>query len=336
MSIGRRIATASARWTAHVQAATATWRRDRRRDRRKQALDQEETMNPHDDPEVVRIDGREVRLSHLDRVMYPSDGTTKADVVDYVTRVSPALIPQLRHRPVTRVRFPEGVGGERFFEKNTPAGAPDWVRRRTMHAAPGAPDEGKDLTLPFLDDLASLVWAANQGALELHTPQWRVDPDGTVHNPDRLVIDLDPGPPAGLAQCARVAHLVADRLRQDGLTTIPVTSGSKGLQLYARLPGTSTAMEVRAYARALAYELAGRHPDVLVAVQRKDLRGGKVLLDWSQNHPAKTTITPYSLRGSERPAVAAPRDWDELVPDLEQLTPEAVLRRLEDRGDLLR
>jgi len=292
-------------------------------------------MNPKDDAQLVTIGDREVRLSHLDRVMYPSNGMTKAEVIDYVTRASPALLHQLHNRPVTRIRFPEGLGGERFFEKNTPAGAPDWVRRMTMPAAPGAPDQGKDVTFPFLDDLPSLVWAANQGALELHTPQWRVDPDGTVHNPDRLVIDLDPGAPAGLAECAAAAHLVADRLREDGLETVPVTSGSKGLQLYAPLPGTSTAMEVRGYARALAYELAGRHPDLLVALQRKDLRGGKVLLDWSQNHPAKTTITPYSLRGREQPAVAAPRDWDELGPGLVQLAPAEVLRRLDDTGDPL-
>lgn len=293
-------------------------------------------MNPKDDAQLVTIGDREVRLSHLDRVMYPSNGMTKAEVIDYVTRVSPALLRQLHNRPVTRIRFPEGLDGQRFFEKNTPAGSPEWVRRLTMHAAPGAPDEGKDVTFPFLDDLPSLVWAANQGALELHTPQWRVDPNGTVHNPDRLVIDLDPGAPAGLPECASAARVVADRLREDGLETVPVTSGSKGLQLYAPLPGTSTAMEVRAYARALAYELAGRHPDVLVALQRKDLRGGKVLLDWSQNHPAKTTITPYSLRGREQPAVAAPRDWDELGPGLAQLSPAEVLRRLDDAGDLLR
>ena len=293
-------------------------------------------MNPKDEVGLVMIGSREVRLSHLERVLYPSTGTTKAEVVDYVTRASAALLHQLHDRPVTRMRFPEGVGGERFFEKNTPAGAPDWLRRLTLRAAPGAPDEGKDVTFPFLDDLASLVWAANQGALELHTPQWRVAPDGKVHNPDRLVIDLDPGAPAGLSECASAAHLVADRLREDGLTTVPVTSGSKGLQLYASLPGTSTAMEVRAYARALAYELADRHPSILVALQRKDLRSGKVLLDWSQNHPAKTTITPYSLRGRERPAVAAPRDWDELGPGLEQLSPDEVLHRLDDRGDPLR
>ena len=148
------------------------------------------------------------------------------------------------------------------------------------------------------------------------------------------MVDLDPGAPAGLDACARVARLVADRLREDGLTTtVPVTSGSKGMQLYAPLPGRRTAMEVRRYARDLAHELAAAHPDLVVAVMRKEVRGGKVLLDWSQNHPAKTTITPYSLRGRERPAVAAPRWWDEIGPGLTQLAPQEVLRRLEDDGD---
>ena len=137
-------------------------------------------MSSNDDAQLVTIGDRQVRLRHLDRVMYPANGMTKGEVIDYVTRVAPALLHQLHHRPVTRIRFPEGLGGERFFEKNTPAGAPDWVRRMTMPAAPGAPDQGKNVTFPFLDDLPSLVWAANQGALELHTPQWRVDPDGTV------------------------------------------------------------------------------------------------------------------------------------------------------------
>ncbi len=285
-------------------------------------------------PQSVRVGDREVRLTHLDRVLYPATGTTKAEAVDYVVRAAPALLAQLRDRPVTRIRFPEGVGGERFFEKNTPRGAPGWLRRQTLRAAPGAEDEGKELDLPFLDDVAGLVWATNGGALELHTPQWRVGPRGGVRHPDRFVVDLDPGAPAGLAECARVAHLVADRLRADGLaTTVPVTSGSKGLQLYAPLDGRRTAMQVRQYARDLAYELAAAHPDLVVAVQRKDARTGRVLVDWSQNHPAKTTITPYSLRGRERPAVAAPRWWDEIGPGLEQLAPAEVLARLEADGD---
>lgn len=291
-------------------------------------------MSPADPPQTVRVGDHDVRLTHLDRVLYPSTGTTKAEAVDYVVRAAPALLRQLADRPVTRIRFPEGVGGERFFEKNTPRGAPGWLRHQRLRAAPGADDEGTELDLPFLDDVAGLVWVTNGGALELHTPQWRVGPRGGVRPPDRLVVDLDPGAPAGLAECARVAHLVADRLREDGLgTTVPVTSGSKGMQLYAPLPRRRSAMEVRQYARDLAHELAAAHPDLVVAVMRKEVRGGRVLLDWSQNHPAKTTITPYSLRGRERPSVAAPRWWDEIGPDLTQLTPDEVLRRLEADGD---
>ena len=283
----------------------------------------------------VQVEGRKVKLSNLDRVLYPT-GFTKGEMIAYYTQVAPALLPQLRDRPVTRIRFPEGVGGERFFEKNIPRGAPDWVRHRRLPASPGSGDEGTIVDYPFLDDLPGLVWAANQGAIELHTPQWRVGPRGKVHNPDRLVIDLDPGPPAGLDVCAPVAHLVAARLAEDGLaTTFPVTSGSKGMQLYAPLDGRRTAMQVRDYARTIAHELAAAHPTQLVATMTKSLRPGKVLLDWSQNNPAKTTVTPYALRGRDRPAVAAPRHWDEVTPDMVQLGPDDVVARLEEDGDLL-
>ena len=293
-------------------------------------------MNPGDGSLLVDVDGRQVRIGHLDKVMYPSVGMTKAEVIDYYTRVAGALLPQLRDRPVTRIRFPGGVGGERFFEKNVPAGAPDWLRRQRLRAAPGAQDEGKELTFPFVDDLPALVWAANSGALELHTPQWRVGPRGGLRHPDRLVIDLDPGPPAALPECVRVARLVAGRLRSDGLEPVPVTSGGKGLQLYAPLDGRRTVLTVRQYARDLAHELAAAHPHLVVALMRKDLRGGKVLLDWSQNNPGKTTITPYSLRGRDLPTVAAPRTWAELDDDgLRQLSPDEVLARLADTGDLL-
>ncbi len=293
-------------------------------------------MTPPDAPaQTVRIGDRTVRVTHLDRVLYPAVGFTKAEVIDYVVRVGPALLAQLRDRPVTRIRFPQGVGAQPFFEKNTPAGAPDWIRRQTLPAAPRTDDEGTLVTYPFLDDVAGLVWAANSGALELHTPQWRVGPRGGVRPPDRLVIDLDPGAPAGLDECAEVAHLVADRLESRGLETVPVTSGSKGLQLYARLPGRQSAVEVREDVRVMAHEIAADHPHLVVASMRKAIRGGKVLLDWSQNHPAKTTITPYSLRGRERPAVAAPRTWDEIGPGLRQLGPDEVLRRLDELGDLM-
>lgn len=290
-------------------------------------------MSPSGAAQWVDVEGRRVRLTSLDRVLFP-DGTTKAEVIAYYTAVAPALLRQLRDRPVTRVRWPAGVGGERFFEKNVPAGAPDWLRRRRMAASPGS-DDGTVVEFPFLDDLPGLVWSANQSALELHTPQWRVLTDGTVTNPDRLVVDLDPGPPAGLDECAVVARIVADRLAEDGLrTTFPVTSGSKGMQLYAPLDGTLSAMQVREYARNVAEELAARH-ELVLATMTRTLRPGKVLLDWSQNHPAKTTITPYSLRGRERPAVAAPRTWDEVGPGMIQLSPDEVVRRLATDGDLL-
>lgn len=288
------------------------------------------------DRQVLDVGGVPVRVSHLDKVLYPATGTTKAELIDYVVHVAPALLAQLADRPVTRIRFPDGVGGSPFFEKNVPRGAPDWLRHRRIPAAPGNDegDEGTVLDLPFLDDLAGLVWATNAGALELHTPQWSVTRGGKVRGADRLVVDLDPGPGAGLDACAQVAHLVAERLRADGLErTVPVTSGSKGMQLYAPLPRRRPAADVRRYARDLAQSLASAHPTLVVAVMRKELRAGKVLLDWSQNHPAKTTITPYSLRGREQPRVAAPRWWEEIGPGLEQLGPRDVLRRLDERGD---
>lgn len=283
----------------------------------------------------VDVDGRRVRLSNLDKVLWPATGTTKGEMLHYYTRVAPALLRQLADRPVTRVRFPDGVGAPSFVEKNVPSGTPEWVRHHRLAASPGMDDEGTVVDLPVVDGLAPLVWLANLGAIELHTPQWRVGPRGGVRAPDRFVVDLDPGPGAGLDECARVAHVVAERLDADGLPgTVPVTSGGKGLQLYTPLDGRPAA-DVHAYARALAHELAARLPDLVVAEQRKTLRPGKVLLDWSQNHPAKTTITPYALRGRERPTVAAPRTWDEIGPGLRQLLWTEVLDRLDADGDPL-
>lgn len=286
------------------------------------------------DRQTVDVGGRPVRLTHLDKTLYPATGTTKAEVMDYLVRVAPALLRQLADRPVTRIRWPDGVGGERFFEKNVPRGAPAWLRHHRVPASPGGDADGTVLDLPVLEDLAGLVWAANQGALELHTPQWTVGPRGGVRDADRLVVDLDPGPGAGLDACVRVAHLVAARLADDGLTrTVPVTSGSAGLQLYAPLPRRRPAHDVRAYAHTLAQAVARAEPDLVVHVMRKDVRPGRVLIDWSQNHPAKTTITPWSLRGRERPTAAVPRRWDELEPGLTQLTPDEAVARLERDGD---
>ncbi len=286
--------------------------------------------------EEVRVDvgGRALRLRRLDKVLYPATGTTKAEVLDYYARVAGVLLPHLARRPVTRKRWPDGVAGPSFFEKNLPRGTPDWVASVTL-PTPGSSTGRDDATFPLVLEVATLVWLANLAALELHVPQWQVGPRGAVQATDRLVIDLDPGPPAGLAECAQVALLVRERLEADGLSPVPVTSGSKGLQLYAPLSGEPDAEAVRAYAEALATGLARDHPRLVVARMTKAIRGGKVLLDWSQNHAAKTTIAPYSLRGREHPDVAAPRSWAEVVPGaLRQLGFREVLERVDAEGDL--
>lgn len=287
---------------------------------------------PLEAPKVtVEVDGRRLRLSSLEKVMYPRTGTTKAQVIDYYARIAPVILPHLRDRAVTRIRFPHGVGDMQFFEKNIPAGTPAWVRRA-----------GRDPVFPLIDDLAGLTYFANLNSLELHVPQWRFEGQGreaVPQNPDRLVIDLDPGPGTGLLECARVALVVRERLGGIGLDTLPVTSGSKGLQLYAVLPGLHTSDEIRDTVQQLAQELTKAHPDLVVWKMAKELRPGKVFLDWSQNVAAKTTVCPYSLRGRERPTVAAPRSWEEIESgaeggELAQLTADEVLERVERDGDL--
>jgi bifunctional non-homologous end joining protein LigD len=284
--------------------------------------------------QLVEVDGRQLALRRLDKVLYPEAGTTKADVLDYYARIAPLLLQQLADRPVTRIRWPDGVESGQFFEKNVPNHAPSWLRTVEL-PTPGSTRNRETLVFPVVDSLAALIWLANLAALELHVPQWTVGPRGGVHPPTRLVIDLDPGPPAGLAECAEAACLIAERLSADGLTAIPVTSGSKGLQLYAPLAGDQSVELVHGYAKRLAEELAAEYPKLLVAKMLKTLRGGKVLLDWSQNNPAKTTICPYSLRGRARPWVAAPRTWAEIeAPKLRQLAADEVLARVEEQGDL--
>lgn len=285
---------------------------------------------PGEEVQHVEVAGRRLRLTSLSKVMYPATGTTKAEVIDYLVRVSEPLQAQLADRPVTRIRWPHGVEDPQvFFEKNAPAGRPSWVRTVKVPASDGF------IEFPVLDDVAGLVWVGNLNALELHTPQWTVGRRGAVRHPDRLVVDLDPGEGTGLDECAAVAHLVAERLADDGLECMPVTSGGKGLQLYAPLAAKDDAEAVRAYAEQLARGLARDHRRHITATMTKSLRTGKVLIDWSQNHAAKTTITPYSLRGRRRPTVAAPRTWDEITEGLRQLEYPEVLARLESLGDLM-
>lgn len=293
---------------------------------------------------TVEVEGHRLVLTSLDKVLYPLSGTTKAEVMQYVMAVAPALLAQLRDRPVTRVRWPHGTDGESFFEKNVPAGAPRWLRRVRIesHSTRGRDEH---VVFPLVDDLAGLVWLANLSALELHVHQWRVAADGTALVPDRLVVDLDPGPPAGLPECAQVALLVRDALTAvlPGRHVVPVTSGGSGMQLYVDTPDLRDGDSTRALAQGLAEALAGAHPHLVVARMTKTLRAGKVLLDWSQNTRAKTTIAPYSLRGrTGRPTVAAPRTWDEVedaavteVDVLGQLGPTQVLDRLGRLGDLM-
>ena len=281
----------------------------------------------------VVVAGRRLGVSNLDKVMYPGTDTTKGEVLNYYARVSPVMLPHLADRAVTRIRWPHGTGGPMFFEKNLPSGAPDWLPRVTVSShgrdADAHPERDR-LTYPVVHDLADLTYLVNLASLELHVHQWRVDADGHPRHPDRLVIDLDPGPGAGLQECSSVALWSAPALAAMGLTrTVPVTSGSKGMQVYAALPAQHSADDIRALAQELAQQQTKDHPDLVVWKMTKSLRPGKVLLDWSQNTAAKTTICPYSLRGKVAPFVAAPRTWDEVEQGaggaLEQLMMEDVL-----------
>jgi bifunctional non-homologous end joining protein LigD len=286
---------------------------------------------------LVEVDGRTLRISNLDKVMYPSTGTTKGEVLHYYAQVAPVLLPHLADRAVTRIRWPNGTSEGQFFEKNLPSGAPGWLRSVTVPST-GSRGGGDRIVFPVIEGLADLTYFANLASLELHVHQWTVGRNGRPRNPNRLVIDLDPGVPAGLAECCRVALLVREKLAERGLSAAPVTSGSKGLHLYAALPGRLNADEVRDRAQRIAQELTREYPDLVLWRMTKSLRPGKVFLDWSQNTGAKTTISPYSLRGKDRPYVAAPRTWAEVEEGAEeglsQLQLDEVLSRVESDGDV--
>ncbi|MGV2903853.1 non-homologous end-joining DNA ligase, partial [Microbacterium sp. AGC62] len=277
--------------------------------------------------QVVQVGGRRLRVTNLDKVVYPETGTTKGEVIAYYSTIAPLLLPLLDGRPVTRKRWVEGVGtadapADAFFTKQLEPGAPEWIPRQAIQHSDG-PKE-----YPLVEDVPTLVWLAQVAAIELHVPQWRFAPDGLPGRPDRLVLDLDPGPGVGLAQCAEVARFARVILTDMGLDPFPVTSGSKGIHLYAALPGEQTSDEISAVVKELARLIENDHPDLATSVMSKAVRGGKVFLDWSQNNGKKTTISPYSLRGRARPWVAAPRTWEELDdPTLAQLDFEQVLNR---------
>jgi bifunctional non-homologous end joining protein LigD len=286
---------------------------------------------------TVTVEDRTLTLSNLHKVLYPATGFTKGEVIDYYTRIAPVLLPHIESRPLTLKRYPDGVDGKSFFEKNAPSHAPDWVRKVRL-PTPGSTKDRETIDFVVAEELPTVVWSANLAALELHVPMWRVGPRGKVHQPDLLVFDLDPGPPATIIECCEVAQLLRDRLATDGLSAYPKTSGSKGMQLYVPLDGKAAWEDVSGYAKRLARELTESRQDLVVWQMKKDLRGGKVLVDWSQNNAAKTTVAVYSLRARETPTASTPISWEEVeacrrAEDLRFTAPE-VLDRVTHLGDL--
>jgi bifunctional non-homologous end joining protein LigD len=325
---------------------------------------------------AVQVDGRPLALTNLAKVLYPADGFTKAEVLDYYQRISPVLLPHIADRPMTLRRFPHGVADLSFFAKHAPAHRPDWLRtEEVVSHSSRAKSPGDSVSYLVIDDLPSLIWAVNLAALELHVPMWRfadvgagdvgadaagagdagarkagagaagagdvgadaaAEPYGSAE-PDLLVFDLDPGAPATIVECCRVAEALRPALEADGLRPLPKTSGGKGLQLYAPLRGR-TAEQASELALGYAQRFERELPRLVVSRMTKSARPGKVLIDWSQNNGSKTTIAPYSLRARDLPTVSTPITWDEVaacgsVADLTFTAPD-VLARVEAHGDL--
>ncbi|GII66575.1 ATP-dependent DNA ligase [Sphaerisporangium krabiense] len=284
----------------------------------------------------VRVDGRQLTLTNLGKVLYPEAGFTKAEVIDYYTRVAPFLLPHIAGRALTVKRYPEGVDGPFFFEKNRPAHTPAWVRTARL-PAPGSTKGRETIEYAVVDDLPTLVYFAGLAALELHTPMWRVDDEGRPQPPDTMVFDLDPGAPATIVECRRVALRLREALGEDGLDGRPKTSGNKGMQVY--VPWSHREEDPSAYARALARRLEKERPDEVVSLMARKLRPGKVFIDWSQNNPAKTTVAPYSLRANPVPTVSTPLTWEEVeelrTPQEYVFTAPDVLERVGRFGDLM-
>ena len=286
------------------------------------------------DSSVVEIQGRELKLSNLHKVLYPVTGFTKKDVIDYYVRIAPAILPHISGRALTRKRYPDGVDAEPFFEKNAPMHKPDWVKTAPIWS------EGGRRTVHYIlaNDLATLVWLANLAAIELH-PSLALAKD--IKCPNLMVYDLDPGPPANIVQCCQVAMWLREIFEHLGLQSFPKTSGSKGLQLYVPLHTPTTFDATKLFARALAQVLEQDHPEHVVSDMKKTLRTGKVFVDWSQNDEHKTTVAVYSLRAREHPTVSTPVTWDEVERCLKKkdaglLVFESfqTIARFEKQGDL--
>ena len=257
------------------------------------------------EPVEVEIEGRRLRLSNLDKVLYPGPGFTKAQVIDYYSRIAPVLVPHMRDRPLTLKRYPNGVEGEFFYEKQCPKHRPEWMQTAPVHSS----RNGAVVNYCLVQDTPSLVWAANLASLELHTSLARVT---DVTQPNFIVFDLDPGPPAGIAECCRVAVWVREVFASLGLRGFPKTSGSRGLQVYFPLNSGITYETTKPFAMTVAQHLEQEHLEFVVSAMAKAVRANKVFVDWSQNDGHKTTVCVYSLRARPEPTVSTPVTWDEV------------------------
>lgn len=281
----------------------------------------------------VSIEGRTLELSNLDKPMFPRTGFSKGDLIDYYRQVSPWLLPHLRNRPLTLKRYPDGVEGGHFYEKSCPSHRPEWLET----AAVWSEGRGEDIHFCLLNDLPSLVWAANLADLELHTVLAKAE---DIERPTLLAFDLDPGPPATLRECCEVALMLRELFEHLGLKSFPKTSGRSGMQVYVPLNTAVSYEETKVLARAVAELLEREHPDLVVSNMRKSLRKERVLIDWSQNDRHKTTVCVYSLRASREPSVSTPLTWDEVQLGAESgadslsFGPGEVLSRLRKQGDL--
>lgn len=271
-----------------------------------------------------------VRLTNPDKALYPVTCTTKAEVFDYYLSIAEVMLPHIAGRPVTRKRWPNGVAAASFFEKQLASSAPSWLERGSIAHKSGT------TTYPIINTREGLAWIAQQAALEVHVPQWRFSADGSQGPATRIVFDLDPGEGVAMPQLCEVAQAVRDLMGDIGLTTYPLTSGSKGLHLYVPLGEPISSRGASVLAKRVAQQLEQSMPELVTATMTRSVRAGKVFLDWSQNSGAKTTIAPYSLRGRDHPTVAAPRTWDEIAdPELRHLRFDEVLQRVSEDGDLL-
>ncbi|MGW0577257.1 non-homologous end-joining DNA ligase [Streptomyces sp. NPDC002920] len=279
---------------------------------------------------IAEVEGRRLALSNLEKVLYPATGFTKGEVLHYYASVADALLPHLRDRPLSFLRYPDGPDGQVFFAKNVPPGTPEWVTTAEVPRSEGP------ARMVLVQDLASLVWATNL-VTEFHTPQWVIQEPGQA---DRLVFDLDPGAPASVVECCEVALWLRERLAGDGIEAYAKTSGAKGLHLLAAVRGASS-QEVTEYAKRLAVEAERAMPGLALHRMTRSLRAGKVFVDWSQNAARKTTATPYTLRAAAEPTASAPVTWDEVegagVSGAEGLVLRApdVMARVRKGGDLL-